>query len=208
MAEQASASEIHWRSWYSSHGASGVSWYQEHPVLSLRLIAETAIPTNAAIVDIGGGASTLVDDLLAAGFTDVTVLDIADSGLEAARLRLGPAVTRVNWIVADLRTWRPDRQFDLWHDRAVLHFMIDPSDRAAYAETVRAVLRPGGYVVLSAFALDGPERCSGLPVRRYDTAMMAELLGPAFALTASAEETHRTPGGVAQHFTYAVFRRP
>jgi trans-aconitate methyltransferase len=197
----------HWDKVYTTKSIDAVSWYQMRPAMSLELLAHTGLAKDDALLDIGGGASVLVDFLLDAGFSDVSVLDIAAPALEAAKQRLGARAERVNWLVADLTKWTTKRSYDLWHDRAVLHFLTDEADRAAYARTVNAALKPGGHAVIATFAPDGPEKCSGLVVRRYSPADMAELLGPSFILEEERREEHHTPGGSTQRFAWGRFRK-
>lgn len=197
----------HWQGIYAGKSAPSVSWYQDTPRTSLDLIHETGLGHDAAIVDVGGGASTLVDHLLAEGFTRLSVLDIASAGLEQARVRLGAKADKVLWLTEDATTWRPGATFDLWHDRAVFHFLTDPSDRAGYRAALGNALRPGGWVILATFALDGPEKCSGLPVVRYSPETLSAELGPDFALLDVRSEAHMTPGGASQSFVYGLFRK-
>lgn len=196
----------HWEAVYRTKTATETSWYQ--PVLqrSLALIQAAAVPPGAAILDVGGGASTLVDHLLAAGFADVTVLDIAPTALAQARARLGAKAACVQWIAADITTWQPTRRYVLWHDRAVFHFLIDPAVRARYLDALRAALAPGGDVVIATFGPEGPTRCSGLDVQRYSTATLSAVLGPAFRLMRSQLEEHVTPAGTKQQFLYCWWR--
>ena len=164
---------------------------------------------SAPVIDVGGGASVLVDGLLEAGFTDVTVLDLSGAALSASRTRLGERARLVKWIEADVtQADLPPRPFDLWHDRAVFHFLVDPADRRAYLQVLRRALRPGAHVVMATFAEDGPERCSGLPVQRYAPSQLHAALGEDFEWLASEREQHLTPGGVLQQFQYSVFRGP
>jgi SAM-dependent methyltransferase len=173
----------------------------------LDLIGAVAPAKDGAIVDIGGGASLLVDCLLGRGYNHVTVVDVSEAALGVARARLGTQGDAVTWVAADARYVRLPTQVDLWHDRAVFHFLTEEADRQAYLESVRSALRVGGHLILATFALNGPERCSGLPVRRYDPDSMGEFLGPDFELVESLEREHVTPGGSSQLFIYAVFRR-
>jgi ubiquinone/menaquinone biosynthesis C-methylase UbiE len=198
----------HWESIYSTKTAVSLSWYQRHPQRSLDLIKRTGLTRDAKILDVGGGDSTLVDELIALKYSDVTVLDLSRAALDRARARLGEAASgRVTWLEADIIDAKlPHREFDLWHDRAVFHFLTDPADRNAYIESVERTLRPGGHVVVATFAEDGPTRCSGLPVKRYSAAELHDAFGPAFRLVRSELETHHTPGGVGQHFTYCWCR--
>ncbi len=197
----------HWENVYQTKGERDVSWFQETPEISLDLIRATGVTAEAAIIDIGGGASRLVDALLRQGFQAVTVLDVSEAALEASKARLGPAGAKVSWIVSDVTTWTPQARYDLWHDRAAFHFLTDPKDRAAYAERVLRAVRPGGHVIIGTFALDGPERCSGLPVVRHDSASLAQALGPHFELLESRSHAHQTPMGTTQRFQFSCFRR-
>jgi trans-aconitate methyltransferase len=172
----------HWENVYSSKAFNDVSWFQPRPERSLQLVERTAVGRDDAIIDIGGGASTLVDHLLDGGFTDVTVLDVAGKSLEQAQKRLGERAAGVEWIVSDVTTFRPSRTWQLWHDRAALHFLIDEQDRARYVEVLKTALAPGGHVVLAMFGPDGPLKCSGLEIRRYSIDMVEDLLGPEFQL--------------------------
>ncbi|MDZ7732960.1 MAG: class I SAM-dependent methyltransferase [Acidimicrobiia bacterium] len=182
-----------------------MSWFQETPTRSLELIRRVT-GTTASVIDVGGGASRLIDHLLEAGYRDLTVLDLAAGALEAARRRLGDRATTVTWIEGDVTTFDAGRRFDLWHDRAVLHFLTDEDDRRRYVDNLRRSLHPGGHVVLATFGPNGPEQCSGLPVRRYSVDDMATLLGEDFTLLDRDDEVHRTPTGADQAFVYGLFR--
>jgi SAM-dependent methyltransferase len=195
----------HWDAAYREHGSSGVSWYQPTPAVSVELIHRLAIPGDAAVLDVGGGASSLADALLAEGFCDITVLDISTEGLKALRERLGTNLA-VDLVHADVLEWRPDRSFDLWHDRAVLHFLVDKGARCRYLEKMREAIRPGGHVVIGAFATDGPPSCSGLPVARYSASALAGLLGMDFDVVEQRSEAHVTPAGTVQPFTWVAAR--
>lgn len=197
----------HWEEVYRTKVEQEVSWFQTEPCLSLGLIHEAGIARQAAIVDVGTGASRLMDRLLAEGFTDLTALDIAEAGLAKSQARLGAAAERVDWVAADVTRWRPPKRYGLWHDRAVFHFLTDAADRAAYRSTLESALGPEGVAIIASFALDGPERCSGLPVQRYSPASLAVELGPGFRLVAQRRESHTTPAGRQQLFQYSVFRR-
>jgi SAM-dependent methyltransferase len=197
----------HWEAVYTTKGENEVSWFEENPATSLRLIRDANATQTSRIIDIGGGASRLVDALLREGFRFLTVLDISAAALEAAKKRIGPASTEVEWIVADATTWTPKGPYDLWHDRAAFHFLTEPADRDAYIDRLRSALAPGGQVIIGTFALDGPEKCSGLPVQRYDAAHLADILGPTFELADNFAEAHRTPWGSIQHFQFSRFRR-
>jgi 2-polyprenyl-3-methyl-5-hydroxy-6-metoxy-1,4-benzoquinol methylase len=195
----------HWERVYGSKAPDQVSWFRPHLETSLTLI-ERAISGNrsAAIIDVGGGASTLVDDLLQRGYSHVTVLDISPAALNLARKRLGEVVSNaVEWICADVTEARlPERSYDLWHDRAVFHFLTAPKDRAMYVRTVAAAVRPGGHVIVSTFGPEGPIQCSGLDVLRYDTESLHGEFGPRFRLVESSSELHHTPFGTTQQFLY------
>lgn len=196
-----------WQAVYTTKAENQVSWFQEKPSLSLELIRRTGATKNSAIVDIGGGASRLADLLLEDGFRSLTVLDLSDAALAATRARIGAHAGTVDWIVADVTEWKPARRYDVWHDRAAFHFLVDASDQAAYVERLRSALKRGGYVIIGTFALDGPEKCSGLPVQRYDAAGLHKVLGNDFTLVEARNQTHVTPWASTQAFQFAVFRR-
>lgn len=197
----------HWETVYSTKAENEVSWFQDDPAPSLELIDRVQPAPDAAVVDIGGGASRLVDRLLARGFRDVTVLDISASALDVAKARLGARARDVQWIVADVTAWQPARRFDLWHDRAAFHFLVDPADRAAYVACLTQALAPGGHAIIATFAEDGPEKCSGLPVNRYDPDGLAKELGGAFALVDSRRHDHSTPWNSNQRFRFSMFQK-
>ncbi len=197
----------HWDSIYSSKTSAEVSWYQPIPALSLSMIRASGAQPSASIIDIGGGASTLPDHLLAEGYRHLTVLDLAAAALHQSRQRLGPSADQIQWLVADITTWHPTTRYDLWHDRAVFHFLTDPAARSAYLATLKNALNPGATIILATFALDGPERCSGLPVCRYSPQTLASELGPEFTLIETATEDHHTPSGTLQRFLYCRFTR-
>jgi SAM-dependent methyltransferase len=197
----------HWEAVYSTKGESDVSWYQEDPATSLALIASAGATAASSIIDIGGGASRLVDALLARGHGDVTVLDLSAAALTTVRRRLGPASGGFQGIVADVTTWQPRRRYDVWHDRAAFHFLTEAADRAAYVAALKAALPPGGHAVIATFALDGPERCSGLPVTRYDGARLGAALGDDFERLETLAHGHVTPWGAPQSFQFSLFRR-
>ena len=198
--------ELHWDSAYGAGGEAGVSWFELAPATSLELIELLAPPLDAAIIDVGGGAATLVDRLAEKGHTDLTVLDISAAALRTARARLGgPAA--VEWLHEDLLRWRPHRLYDLWHDRACFHFLVEPAERRAYLAKLQSALGPRGAAVLGAFAPDAPERCSGLPVARYSVDELAELLGPGFSVVRKRGDEHRTPRGTVQPFAWIAARR-
>lgn len=193
----------HWEHVYASRSPEAVSWYQPHAALSLKLIRRIGAGPLTRVIDVGGGASTLVDDLLLHGIRDVTVLDISAAALQVAQQRLGVAAGRVHWIAGDItRVQLGPAAYDIWHDRAVFHFLTEPADRAAYVAQVRGAVRPGGHVIVAAFGPDGPEQCSGLPVVRYEPGALHAQFGDAFELADRLSEEHRTPGGAIQQFVY------
>jgi SAM-dependent methyltransferase len=204
---QSEGRQAHWEGVYTKKGENEVSWFQENPAPSLELIAQVGATSASAIIDIGGGASRLVDNLVERGFEDVTVLDLSEAALEAAKARLGDRAAQVHWIVADATVWEPLRAYDIWHDRAAFHFLTEDRDRAAYIARLELALKVGGYAIIATFALDGPERCSGLPVVRYDPVSLAQTLGPAFQLVDTRRHAHATPWGTEQLFQFSVFRR-
>jgi len=196
--------QAYWEAVYAAKGDRELSWTQPEPRLSLSLIGEVC-PTGR-VIDVGGGASVLASELLDLGYS-VTVLDISRMALDRARNRLGARANKIHWMVADV-TANPDLgSFDVWHDRAVFHFLIGLAERAAYTALLRRTVPVGGHAVIATFALDGPERCSGLETRRYDGKTLAAELGPPFELLKSVPEIHVTPGGGRQSFQYSLFRR-
>ena len=195
----------HWETVYATKGDGEVSWTEDQPTRSLALIAGVC-PPPGRVIDVGGGTSALGERLLSAGYR-VAVLDISEAALARSRERLGPRAEDIQWIAADI-TAKPDLgQFDVWHDRAVFHFLTDPADRAAYVSLLRRAVPVGGHAVIATFAPDGPERCSGLEVRRYDGRSLAAELGAGLTLITSTRETHLTPWGKPQSFQYGLFRR-
>lgn len=201
-----SQSEVraHWDAAYRELSPTGVSWFEPQASLSLALVDQLQLPVDTPIVDVGGGASRFVDGLLTRGFSDVTVLDLSEEALAAARERLGPRASEVHWINEDLLRWKPNRQFGLWHDRALYHFLTDQADQDRYVELLRASARVPGYVVLATFAPDGPEFCSGLPVVRYGLDELAGRLGERFKVIGGCRDPHVTPSGQVQPFTWIV----
>ncbi|MGY8707203.1 class I SAM-dependent methyltransferase [Bradyrhizobium sp. 18BD] len=197
----------HWDNVYATKGEAEVSWFQGSPAISLDMIRAANPDHRAAIIDIGGGVSRLVDALLQDGYRDIAVLDLSAKALDAAKKRLGQAASAVDWIVADATAWQPAKIYDVWHDRAAFHFLTDPRDRAAYVERLRSAVAPGGHVIIATFALDGPEKCSGLPVQRHDSASLAAELGPEFELVETRREMHHTPWHSTQAFQFSRFRR-
>ena len=195
----------HWEQVYRQKSDETLSWFQPRPEISLDLIHAVGLRKTEALIDVGGGASRLVDQLLAEGYTDLTVLDIAQQALITARTRLGNSASQVHWIAADLTAWQPGRSYRLWHDRAVFHFLTDPVERAAYRKNLEAALAPGGTAIIASFALEGPERCSGLPVQRYSPQTLAAELGSGFRLLQHRHDAHHTPADRIQQFQYSVF---
>ena len=200
----------HWDARYARTRPEDLSWFEAAPDLSLSLIRQ-AVPPEAAVIDVGGGASRLPDRLLEAGYQDVTVLDLSEQALSLSRSRLGARAGDISWQVADVTLWLAERRYDLWHDRAVFHFLTERADRAAYVATLGHALKPRGVAVLMTFASDGPEMCSGLPVRRYTSDALAEevesLAPGAFEVLEAGRFFHVTPGGVEQRFQFTVLRR-
>lgn len=194
----------YWDRVYRRRGVDGVSWFQRAPTGSLAVFEALGIGGEASLVDIGGGASSLVDVLLDAGWRDVSVVDVSPVAVTAAEDRLGDSP--VSWIVADVLRWRPVRHYQVWHDRALFHFLTEEEDRAAYRERLRSAVRPGSWVVIGTFAADGPEMCSGLPVARYDAEDLATALGPDLELVCTHREEHVTPAGIVQPFTWVGLR--
>lgn len=201
-------SKEHWERVYTGKATDAVSWYQPHAERSLELIAATGLSNTASIIDVGGGASTLVDDLLARGWRNVTVLDLSPAALQAARTRLGDLASSVSWLEADITEVElPPDTYDIWHDRAVFHFLTSPEARRAYVQAALRSLKPGGYLIVATFAEDGPRQCSGLPVMRYSAEELHAELGEAFTLVSSERELHRTPSGATQRFTRCLLRK-
>lgn len=196
----------HWEKVHAAGIDPQRSWYQERPQVSLDLIDRAGIGPAARVVDIGAGASRLVDCLHARGHRDLTVLDLSDAALAQSRARLGDA-PGITWVAADVLDWTPPQLYDLWHDRAAFHFLTDAVDRRTYVATLRRALRPGGHAIIGTFAPDGPERCSGLPVMRHDAASLQAELGPEFTLVHALRHDHRTPSDAVQRFQFALFRR-
>lgn len=197
----------HWEQVYQTKATDDVSWFQTHPTVSLQLIEASGVGQDAGIIDVGGGASVLVDCLLDAGYHQLAVLDISAAALEHARHRLGKRAGTVEWLEADVTTFQPARRFGLWHDRAVFHFLTDKVDRQKYVETLKRALTPGGQTVIASFAIDGPLKCSGLEVARYDAAAIRAELGAGFQLVEQVSETHTTPWATEQKFSYFRFKR-
>jgi SAM-dependent methyltransferase len=197
----------HWNEAYTAKAETEVSWYQPRPERSLALIASAAPSRLRSIIDVGAGASRLADALLAHGYSDITVLDISEVALERVKARLSGLADKVSWIVADITKWQPQRTWEVWHDRAVFHFLVEAAAQDAYIAALRCGTGPGSAVIMATFALNGPQRCSGLPVQRYSPETLAARLGADFTLQAEAAETHATPFDTTQEFAYAMFRR-
>ncbi|HIH48462.1 TPA: class I SAM-dependent methyltransferase [Candidatus Woesearchaeota archaeon] len=191
---------------YQTKNPEEVSWYQEKPKTSLNLIAETDIDKDARIIDIGAGDSGLVDNLIALGFRNITVLDISSNALNRAKKRLGDRANDVKWIVSDLREFETNDRYGIWHDRAVLHFLTEEDDISEYVERARQLLKPNGYLIVSTFSQNGPKRCSGLDIKQYSEDSVKKLFSN-FAHIKSFEEEHITPWGASQIFIFSVFRR-
>lgn len=203
---RASGIAQHWDEAYGQ-GDATCSWFQHQALPSLKMLDDAGVVTSDSLIDVGGGASTLVDALLERGHADLAVLDISAEGLRIAQGRLGRQAQRVRWLVADLLTWKPDRAWHVWHDRAVLHFFTTATARHRYVHALNAATEAGSLAVLGTFAPDGPDQCSGLPVSRYDARGLSALLGPRWQLLSEDSEVHTTPAGGTQPFTWCAFRR-
>ena len=196
----------HWEKVYSTKSANAVSWYQERSELSLKLIHDTKLPNTAAIIDVGGGASTLVDNLVHVGYSDISVLDISSAALDIAKARLSS--NNIHWIEGDItKVDLPDNRYDIWHDRAVFHFLTETEDRRLYVKLLKKTLRPNGHVIIATFSETGPEKCSGLEVKRYSAEKLQEELGKDFTLIEYLFETHKTPFETEQNFIYCHFKK-
>ena len=197
----------HWDEVYRTKSSSTLSWYQASPEPSLKVLDRVTTGGHRSLIDVGGGASTLIDALLERGWVDLTILDIAAPALEVAQQRLGRAAQNVDWKVADITSWQPLRTYNVWHDRAVFHFLTSAEAREGYKKALMAGTVTGSIVIIATFALEGPEKCSGLVVRRYNADTLAEELGPGFQLLSAEIETHSTPGGSEQVFNWCLFKR-
>jgi len=204
--ENSTTSAQHWDRVYRTKAATELSWYQADPVTSTRLLLGVS-PRPSSVIDVGAGESLVVDALLDAGFADLTVLDVSEASLAIVRNRLADRRHQVTFVVADVLSWKPERQWDAWHDRAVFHFLVDFQARAKYVATAARAVAAGGVVVIGCFALDGPSQCSGLPTARYDADGVAEQFSDAFRLERAEREVHLTPSGADQPFTWVVLRR-
>lgn len=201
--------KTYWETVYGTNPSDSVSWFQPHAEKSLQMIEAIGADKAAAIIDVGGGASTLVDDLLANGYTNVSVLDLSEVALQVAKKRLDEQAKLVNWIVGDItQVSLPENHFDIWHDRAVFHFLTEAQDRRLYVDQVLRSVRSNGHIVIATFAQDGPEKCSGLPVARYSAESLHAEFGDGFKLISEDLETHHTPFGTDQKFVYCYCRKP
>jgi SAM-dependent methyltransferase len=199
--------QAYWEDIYTDKREQDVSWFQENPTPSFELIVQVGATPSSAIIDIGGGASRLVDNLIDRDFEDVTVLDLSEASIEVAIARLGNRATQAHWIIADATVWEPLKAYDIWHDRAAFHFLTEVCDRAAYVARLNQALKVGGYVIIATFAMDGPEQCGGLSVVRYNSSSLNKTLGSAFELVEHQWHDHVTPCGLDQLFQFSVFRR-
>lgn len=196
----------HWENVYRTKSPHKVSWYQQEPALSLLLIASAQLTSDAPIIDVGGGSSALVDKLIDAAYTDISVLDISGSALTHTKNRLGNKADKVHWYEADVTCFKPPQRFALWHDRAVFHFLTSKADRARYVNVLKHALEPCGHIILMTFAIEGPSKCSGLEIVQYDADKMTAELGPGFELLETGHEIHQTPAGDQQKFAYFRYR--
>lgn len=199
--------KAHWDSVYQNKSSLDVSWYQKEPLLSLELIRNAQLASDEPIIDVGGGASVLVDYLCKEGFTNLAVLDISEKALSCARKRLGDLAQNIEWYESDITRFKAPHPFSLWHDRAVFHFLTDEADRKAYVKALKQALQPGGRLIIAAFAIGGPEKCSGLDIVQYDSDKIAAELGEEFKLIEVRHELHITPAGNEQKFMYFHFAR-
>lgn len=198
----------HWERVYQTRSTTEVSWYRAHLERSIESIRRVAPAPGSAVIDVGAGASTLVDDLIAAGYTDLTILDVSPTALEASRRRLGQHADSVHWLEGSvLEIALPPQRFDVWHDRAVFHFLTDSEHRGRYAQQMTSAVRAGGHALIATFGPEGPLRCSGLEVVRYDAATLAHEFSEGFRLVAWSIEDHTTPAAVRQQFLYTLFER-
>ncbi|MBZ9654891.1 class I SAM-dependent methyltransferase [Phyllobacterium lublinensis] len=198
--------QAHWQNVYSTKAETELSWYEDTPEFSLSLLREAGLNPELCVIDVGGGASRLVDALLASGQTHVSVLDLSSAALATAQSRLENA-KRVHWIVSDVTVWTPDRQYDFWHDRAAFHFLTATADQQAYARVLSHAVKKGGKVIIGTFAIDGPEKCSGLPVIRHSAESIQAVLGEHFELASTRRHEHTTPWGAVQNFQFSTFEK-
>ena len=199
--------KAHWDSVWQTKSHDSTSWYQEVPATSLRFFETVKLSNTAPLIDIGSGASKLIDGWLSQGFRDITALDISANAFVQSKLRLGADADQVTFIEANVIDWQPERCYQLWHDRAVFHFLTDPDSRERYINTIMTALAPGAFFICGGFSTSGPQKCSGLEVQRYDPGRMAEVFAPWFEVLASENETHLTPARSEQHFLWSLFQR-
>lgn len=197
----------HWNKVYDSKTPTEVSWYEPMPETSLDYITECKLDNDAAIIDIGGGDSFLAEFLLAKGFTDLTVVDISEKAIERAKKRLGERAEEIKWIVADASEFKPERQYDLWHDRAAFHFLTEDEQVQNYLQTVKRSVKPGGFLVIGTFSENGPKKCSGIEIRQYSVSQMQDLFSDDFTTMSCKNIDHTTPSGGIQNFTFCSFRK-
>lgn len=197
----------HWENIYSNKKLEEVSWYQPTPETSLNFIAELDLPKDAAIIDVGGGDSFLVDNLLKLGFTNISVLDISGGALKRAKERLGKVAEKVTWIEADASAFQPQQQYDLWHDRAAFHFLTDEEKKGSYLKNLENSVKPGGYVILGTFSDKGPDKCSGIVIRKYSTGELGSLLSSDFKKLKCMNLDHHTPWDSVQNFSFCSFQK-
>lgn len=197
----------HWQKVYASKTDQEVSWYQEVPATSLKLIEELKLPKDADIIDVGGGNSNLTRELLKRGYRHLQVLDISEKAIERAKEKTGPSSLQIKWTVSDVLDFHPEGTFDLWHDRATFHFLTSQDQIQQYVKLVEKAVKPGGYLILASFSDKGPQKCSGLEITQYTSGKLEELFGKSFELKQSFEETHHTPFDTQQEFIYAVFQK-
>ena len=196
----------HWEEVYREKNDTQLSWHQDDPAISKELCELAGIDIGSSVIDIGAGTSRFAERLIKRGISDVSVLDISAAALDRSRSQLGAVGKKIEWIEADVTTWKPDRSYDIWHDRAVFHFLIDAEDRTAYRDRLCGCLIPGGHAIIATFALDGPEKCSGLPVVRYEPEGLRKALGERFSLVAQRMHRHTTPWGSPQSFQFSLLR--
>ena len=198
----------HWDEIYSTKSSQQVGWYTPHLETSIKWITELNLATEDPVIDVGGGVSTLVDDLLIAGYKELTVLDLSESAISLTRKRLGTLSSSVTWVKGDVtKVELPSQHFKLWHDRAVFHFLIDKEQQKRYKDALLDALKVDGYFIIGTFSLEGPPQCSGLPVQRYTSEILCSTFGKEFQLKRHQHEIHRTPSGVEQAYVYCLFQR-
>ena len=197
----------HWQGIYREKSPQDVSWYQQQPKVSMELIQRCGVNKDDAVIDVGGGASVLVDHLCKEGYTNLTVLDISSTALESARNRMGQIAEEIEWLESDITEFSPPRQYSLWHDRAVFHFLTEKDDRRRYVDSLNQALKPGGHLIIAAFAIGGPDKCSGLDIVQYDAPKLMAELGNEFELLETVDELHKTPANKEQHFGYFLLQK-